>query len=192
MERSTAIASLVNKIVNVDVIIWDEASMSSLWIYCITVLPWMQTTWSHLPENKLSWLENSYSLGPSQTDLMKAHLCLTHMFFIALNWNELWDNPQMKLSLPLLWSKSVLEIVLQLHWTLTPAFPENFIQIKIKSSHLYSLERPRPSFKKKVVVDSIPGESVRLEAEFSGVTNNMIWPGEETVILKEGARVMLV
>ena len=42
------------------------------------------------------------------------------------------------------------------------------------------------------VVDSLPGESVRLEAEFSGVTNNMIWPGEETVILKEGARVMLV
>ena len=30
MEHSTAIASLVNKIVNVDVIIWDEASMSSL------------------------------------------------------------------------------------------------------------------------------------------------------------------
>ena len=41
-------------------------------------------------------------------------------------------------------------------------------------------------------MDSLPGESVRLEAEFSGVTNNMIWPGEETVILKEGARVMLV
>ncbi|XP_074608735.1 ATP-dependent DNA helicase pif1-like [Acropora palmata] len=29
LERSTAIASLINKIRNVDIIIWDEASMSS-------------------------------------------------------------------------------------------------------------------------------------------------------------------
>ena len=57
------------------------------------------------------------------------------------------------------------------------------------STHIFFRKAPTILYNRGVV-DSLPGESIRLEAEFSGVTNNMI--GEETVILKEGARVMLV
>ena len=44
----------------------------------------------------------------------------------------------------------------------------------------------------RAVVDSLPGETVRLKAEFEGDTTNMKWPGQETVTLKKGAKVMLV
>ena len=59
------------------------------------------------------------------------------------------------------------------------------------ATHIFFRKAPTILYNRGVV-DSLPGESIPLEAEFSGVTNNMIWPGEETVILKEGARVMLV
>ena len=41
-------------------------------------------------------------------------------------------------------------------------------------------------------MDNLPGESNRLKAEYEGETSNMKWPGEDTVRLKEGAKVVLV
>ena len=42
------------------------------------------------------------------------------------------------------------------------------------------------------VIDSLPGETIRLRATFEGITKNMKWPGRETLLLKHDCKVMLV
>ena len=60
-----------------------------------------------------------------------------------------------------------------------------------KATHIFFRKAPT-ILHNRAVADNLPGESIRLKAEYEGETNNMKWPGEDTIILKEGAKVMLV
>ncbi len=41
------------------------------------------------------------------------------------------------------------------------------------------------------IIDSLPGETIRLEATFEGESKNMKWPGQGTLLLKHGCNAGL-
>ena len=202
LERSTAIASLVNKIPNVDVIIWDEASMSSSRILELVNL---------LHHSLAVDANNMKPFAGKQIVLVGEFLQLrpvpnrfdegsflfnSHVFGAAISYRiqlkqimrQSPDEIEFAIALKQILvgncTTATLNFVTSLSRELHPD------QNKV-ATHIFFRKAPTILYNRGVV-DSLLGESIRLEAEFSGVTNNIIWPGEETVILKEGARVMLV
>ena len=202
LERSTAIASLVNKIRNVDVIIWDEASMSSSRMLEVMNL---------LHHSLAMDANNMKPFAGKQIVLVGEFLQLrpvpnrfdegsfmfnSHVFSAAI-----FHRIQLKRTMRQAPDEIEFSIALkQIRLGNCTTATSNFVTSLSRELHpdqskvaTYIFFRKAPTILyNRGVVDSLPGESIRLEAEFSGVTNNVIWPGEETLILKEGARVMLV
>ena len=202
LERSTGIASLVNKIQSVDVIIWDEASMSSSRILELVNLlhhslavdannmkPFAGKQIVLVGEFlQLRPVPNRFDEGSFMFNSYVFATAMSHRIQLQRIMRQSPDEIEFAMALKQIrlgnCTTATLNFVTSLSRDLHPD------QNKV-ATHIFFRKAPTILYNRGVV-DRLPGESIRLEAECRGVTNNMIWPGEETVILKEGARVMLV
>ena len=64
-------------------------------------------------------------------------------------------------------------------------------ELACAATHIFFKKIPAALFNRSVV-EILPGDAIRLQASHEGITDNMKWPGEDTLILKKSAKEMLV
>ena len=64
-------------------------------------------------------------------------------------------------------------------------------ELQSDALHIFFKNAPAILYNRSIVED-LPGELIRLHASFEGNSKSMKWPGQETLLLKQGCKVMLV
>ena len=201
LERSMATASLIRKIQDVDVIIWDEASMFSS-----RILEIVNTLHHHIAGDG-----NLYPFGGKQLVLVGEFLQLrpvpsrfddrefmfnsfvfsaavSHRIQLTRLMRQLPDEVEFAITLQQIRFGKCMPDTANYFASLSRELDPD---LNRKATHIFFRKAPT-ILHNRAVVDKLPGESIRLKAEYEGETNNMKWPGEDTIILREGAKAMLV
>ena len=204
LERVTKNSLVVDKIRKVDVIMWDEASMSSA-----RILELVNRLHHELSEPDGGF--EFYPFAGKQIILVGEFLQLQPVPGKFNHGNFMFLSSVFKFAIP--HRIELTEIMRQStgQESLINALKQLRLGLCCQETHqfLCNLSRDLPNellrdavhvfFKNALVIlynrsviDSLPGETIRLTATFEGNTKNMKWPGRETLLLKHDCKVMLV
>ncbi|XP_078360970.1 uncharacterized protein LOC144645313 [Oculina patagonica] len=201
LERSMATASLVRRIREVDVIVWDEASMSSS-----RILELVNTLHHNIAGDgnlnpfggkqlvlvgeflQLRPVPSRFDDGAFMFNSFVFSAAVSHRIQLVRLMRQSPDEVEFAIALQQIRLGECMPETANYFASLSRELEPHLDE---KATHIFFRKAPT-ILHNRAVVSNLPGESIRLIAEHEGETRNMKWPGEDTVLLKEGVKVMLV